>query len=106
MKNKFQARQGDILFDQVDQLPKGLKKAESGVIAYGEVTGHSHRMATLDDCDIFVDKDGNMFLEARAESTVVHDEHGPITFPPGIFQITRQREYDAAEAARERRVAD
>jgi hypothetical protein len=27
-------------------------------------------------------------------ATIVHEEHGPITLPPGDYQITIQREYE------------
>jgi len=104
---KFQARQGDIFFEAVEGLPKKSKKAGSPVIAYGEVTGHAHRMESLEGCDVYVDTEGEMYIQTKNDSsTIVHDEHGPVTFPKGTFKVTRQREYDASEAARERRVAD
>lgn len=44
------------------------------------------------------------FLEVVGESfTLTHDEHDPITIPPGMYYAGGQREFDAAE---ERRVRD
>jgi hypothetical protein len=48
-KTTWMARQGDVLFIRVAKLPKGdRKKRENGVVAYGEVTGHSHQLAVAD----------------------------------------------------------
>ena len=58
MKNQDQMRQGDLLFERCDSIPAGLKKVQNGVLAYGEVTGHSHQVADLSTCDVFVDEEG------------------------------------------------
>ena len=39
----MQARQGDIFFNEVKKTVKG-KKLESNILAYGEVTGHAHKI--------------------------------------------------------------
>ena len=42
-------RQGDVLFTVVDDLPDGDRKARSnGMVAYGEVPGHTHALAVED----------------------------------------------------------
>ena len=38
----MQARQGDIFFQTVGNLPEKLKPHQNSILAYGEVTGHSH----------------------------------------------------------------
>jgi hypothetical protein len=72
------------------------------VLAYGEVTGHSHvvegeaellfRAADVEELE-------RRFLHVEAESMLVHEEHDTITLPPGDFEVVRQREY-APEAPR------
>ena len=109
MRNeKFQVRQGDVYIEYIAEIPKGAKKDQGKVLAYGEVTGHAHCIdkVNLDNVDIYVDEKGEMFLQAKTEATIVHDEHGPVTIPKGNFKVTRQRQFDADAADEERRVAD
>ena len=107
--SKFQARQGDIFFQQIDKLPsKGLKKKADAILAYGEVTGHSHQITTaISDCESYVDEQGDIFIRSTNEIKVGHDEHNTITLPAGQWIcVSRQREYDPLAANRERRVLD
>jgi hypothetical protein len=101
-----QYRQGDVFFQEIDKLPDGVEVTNNPILAYGEVTGHSHRVCNADACQMFVDKSGNVYIVSTGEVNIGHEEHGPVTLPPGIHVVTRQREYDPIEAARERRVAD
>lgn len=105
----FQARQGDIFFEAVKK-PRGSKKGIQPVIAYGEVTGHAHRIISpsMDQLQSYVDENGDIYvLSTQEEIKVGHEEHGPITLPPNQwYHIFRQREYDPNAAAKERQVAD
>ena len=101
-------RQGDVLFRQIERLPKGeRKKRENATVAYGEVTGHSHALAIEDReaAEVLEIGDG-LFVHVseagvRIEggATFVHEEHGPVTLPRGNYEVTIQREY-APEAIR------
>ena len=102
-------RQGDVLIERIDALPKELKKVarEGGrvILAHGEVTGHAHAIAAP-NADLYsaVDAGDVTFLEIReAEVALQHDEHATITLAPGSYRVTRQREYSPEEI---RRVAD
>lgn len=95
-------RQGDVIIVSVAELP-GELTGQRPVLAEGEVTGHSHRVADPATAQVFRGRDG-MFLEVTADSaTVVHDEHGPIHLPRGSYAIRIQREYHPQEI---RRVVD
>lgn len=105
----MQQRQGDIFFETISSIPtKGLKKKKDPVIAYGEVTGHSHQVRTpLDKVEMYVDEEGDIFLFSKTEVEITHDEHGPLALPANqYFRISRQREYDPIGEKRERRVRD
>ena len=86
-------RQGDVLIATVDAIPPGATRRSNCVLAEGEITGHSHRIdqsgvAELLDCK------GRLYLRVLAkEAKVVHQEHGPITLPQGLYTVWRQREY-------------
>jgi hypothetical protein len=105
----FQARQGDVFFTQVDG-PKGTQKKISPILAYGEVTGHMHKIIdpSMDELDSYVDENGDIFVKnSKGPIIIAHDEHGSVTLPQDQwFSITRQREYDSVAAMKERQVKD
>ena len=92
-------RQGDVLFRSVAGIPAGERKVRAdGVVAYGEATGHKHAVAPREgvqvfECgkDLFVTVSGDGI--AIGGAVVTHDEHAPVTLPPGNYQVTIQREY-------------
>jgi len=92
-------RQGDIYFVQLNQEPDFAHASvlKNGVIARGEQTGHMHRVspASLAAGSVLVTLAGSMYLRAaEAGTTIVHDEHGAIDLPPGLYAIANQREFD------------
>ena len=110
MKN-VQARQGDIFFEVVSKPDVSkMKRKTDDTLAYGEVTGHSHRVMSppMSECDSYVDEKGDIYIMSKTDTIVVgHDEHDQITMPPNNWIcVTRQREYDPLSAARERKVLD
>ncbi len=99
-------RQGDVCLVRVDALPAGAKKettAESIVLAYGETTGHSHRLKTkIDGLSMYAWKDDKL-VELREPGELVHEEHSTIALKPGLYKVVIQREYTPE---RIRRVVD
>ncbi|MCY0870621.1 MAG: hypothetical protein OWT27_08545 [Firmicutes bacterium] len=93
-------RHGDVLIEQVEQLPKNAKPSKEQVLAYGEVTGHAHRMQG--DFEMYADEQGNLYFRTEMGAFVTHEEHARIDFVPGVYKVTRQREYNPFEDAIER----
>jgi hypothetical protein len=83
-------RQGDILFVS-GSIPDKAEQAESRVVAYGEATGHSHRLEG--DATVLNAPQG-MFVRAGTDAAIVHDEHATIQLPEGEYRVIRQREFD------------
>ncbi len=87
-------RQGDVLIQQVDEMPVFCVRKTDLILAEGEATGHMHRVADLDSAELYMGQNGDLFLKVTAESaTIVHDEHGPITLKRGSYRVWKQREY-------------
>lgn len=85
-------RQGDIFFIPINHARK-VKEA-SPILAEGEITGHSHRVETLENVDVFIDDKGRLIVAVKnGVAKVVHQEHGPILLTEGLYEIRRQREY-------------
>lgn len=98
----FSARQGDVLITRVPFLPEKttLSKVprDKGrvILAYGETTGHAHALADK-NCELFAPSSPGStasYLEVQeAMASLEHDEHATIELAPGVYEITRQREY-------------
>lgn len=97
-------RQGDVLIRQVPEIPTGERKPQvDGCLAYGEVTGHAHRVSSLEDAGLFHVGEG-MFLSVGENGvSIIHEEHDTIKLPAGNFEIVQQKEYTPEEI---RNVAD
>jgi len=104
-------QQGDVLLTKIDESEEQttirhlqLKKdiMNKVVIRYGEATGHHHRFELKDlasgtevagygrqngDRVDVVKIDGNA-------ATMIHEEHNPISIPPGMYKVTQVREFD------------
>lgn len=106
-------RQGDVLIRQVRRRePTGKDVQERGrvILAHGEVTGHAHEViaetpteTALPPAQFFEEPDGRRFLFVERPCLLLHQEHGPISIPPGSYEVVRQREYSPSEI---RNVAD
>ena len=90
-----QYRQGDVLLIRVDSIPADVTKVKrdkgSVILAYGEVTGHAHR---IDDtvAELF-EKSGveDRFLSVPNGASLTHEEHGKIDLEPGDYTVRIQR---------------
>ena len=97
-------RHGDLLIVRRESIPENLRVRESCVLAEGEATGHAHRVRG--GATVLEDDKGLTYVRVTEEGAVVtHEEHAPITLPPGEYEVVRQREFDPFEQAT-RKVAD
>ena len=94
-------RQGDVLLVPVEKQPEAFfKKREDGVVAYGEVTGHTHRIINGTVADLF---EHGLYVNVDSGGKIVHDEHNAIDLDKGLYKVVIQREYTAGDV---RRVVD
>lgn len=91
--------QGDILLRRIDAMPENIaiSKRDNGrvVLAYGEATGHAHAF-TEDHVTMYHanDNSNRRFLAVMEKpATLFHEEHLPIAFDPGVYEIVRQVEW-------------
>ena len=110
-KSKQQYRQGDVYVEQckadrAQLLAQGGKVRERDggrvVLAYGEVTGHAHAIASP-GVELIDMPDGSAFLFSENGISLRHEEHAKIDMPAGAYRVIRQREYSPEEI---RQVAD
>ena len=103
MKAQGLYRQGDVMFIPCSNVPNGTKR-DNGTVAFGEVTGHSHRIADLATAEVLECGDGlylkiseeGMSFSGEPGATVIHDEHRPLNLPPGNYKVRIQTEYSPA----------
>lgn len=119
-------RQGDVCLVKVSKLPEGCTEVPhvngAIVLAFGEVTGHAHKIADWQDAARMKDAgrqarnvlhatrarllqspNGTRFLEVTKPVTLKHEEHTAHEIPAGIYELPQQMEHSAE---RMRRVAD
>jgi len=95
-------QQGDVTIKPV-HIPAEAKRAETTILARGEVTGHAHRV--VGDAEL-LRLGRQLFLRVLGgEARVVHEEHAAIAISKGEYEIGRVREYDHC-AEEERAVWD
>lgn len=78
-----------------------MKKIKGGILAEGEVTGHSHRV----DVDVFETDEKTRVFDVKDKTIVKHEEHKEIEIPQGEYESDRVVEYDHFNEEA-RRVAD
>ena len=83
-------RHGDVVVTPVDAIPAEAKKLNRKELAYGEVSGHAHR---VDVGELFETKDGKLYLRVDHMSNLTHEEHRRINLPPGCYRVTQKRQY-------------
>lgn len=91
----FKVRQGDVLIERIPGKAKGDSvRPERGrlILARGEVTGHHHSIPASAG-SLMLDEGGVMYLTIDQLTAVEHQEHAPIELKPGVYRVTRQREY-------------
>ena len=87
-------QQGDILFKEVKEVPRGdTKIIETGILAEGEATGHHHRI--MPNKDVRAAQIGAaLYVIAHTAARILHEEHKEIMLPPGVYFVDRVKEYD------------
>jgi len=102
-------RQGDVLLLRVDALPKNAKdETPKGdvILAYGEVTGHAHRIVQTKAAPKvrLWSADAERFIQVIEATALTHEEHTAIKLEAGaLYRQIHQVEERGEEV---RRVAD
>lgn len=87
--------QGDVILKPIKAFPlsgEEDKQTKTLTLAYGEVTGHSHLITSGEAEMIKVNMD--YFIKAITAITITHEEHNPVTCPPGFYKVEIARETD------------
>ena len=96
MLNQQQIRQGDILLERVDRLPRNSQVLPTNEFRVdGEHTGHAHRMPAT----MVLGRVGNkavLFAVVLKDAMLRHEEHRNLQIPSGVYRVIRQRQRDIA----------
>lgn len=108
-QNDAQVRQGDVFLRRINTLPAGVKPIarDKGqvILAYGEVTGHSHRVIDPQGTARLYEGEGGVrYMTIDELIEVVHEEHGTVTVEPGTYELPAQVEW--TDEREPRQVAD
>lgn len=93
-------RQGDILLRKI-QKPVNLSGAKKlprdqgrVVLAYGEVTGHSHAVSNP-KVSLYALETNLRVLRVEEQAELRHEEHATAILEPGDYEVIQQRENTA-----------
>lgn len=91
-------RHGDVILylfldDGAAEAPKGAKTSEP-ILAYGEVTGHGHRVSPT-GAQVARDEANNVWMTIKAGATVqlTHEEHKTFNLPTGKYRSFQKRQW-------------
>lgn len=97
-------RQGDVLFIPVTEgnpfqgyaATTDQSKRKDGVIQEGEATGHHHKLAVLEDAEVFRPSWGDSLVRVGPNGvSIVHEEHATVTLAPNTtYKVHIAREFD------------
>lgn len=81
--------QGDIILIKKASRPRDAKEVRKEVVAFGEATGHHHRIpgATV------IAAGGLEYVVVPEDTEMTHEEHPAIAVPAGVYEIRHQVEY-------------
>jgi hypothetical protein len=109
-QRRKQYRQGDILIEDVDQLPTdaepqtGLRRL---VIAQGEATGHHHVLLPREKyMDWWQNAAGDIYVRSAEAGQLVHEEHGTIAISTDAPFIVCRRQIEFTANLVAQQVAD
>lgn len=88
-------RQGDVALLPVKRIPEGARKQEGPcILAYGEMTGHAHRIKSGGEIWVDVNEPGRRYLKVLEDTSLDHEEHSWAMLTKGnLYEIVIQREY-------------
>lgn len=99
-------RQGDVLLIRTETvLPDVIAVPRDHgrlVLAYGEVTGHSHAIVEP-DAELLATPTGDAadrWLRVPTGARLTHEEHATISLPPGTYIVRTQVQYQPAHVMR------
>jgi hypothetical protein len=102
MVDAVQIRQGDVLLEPVDVLPRLVRGTPARdwrgrlahVLAEGERTGHAHTIEAKDGVTLLETPSRETYLVVDDEAVELeHQEHANQEVVPGIYRVMRQRSY-------------
>jgi hypothetical protein len=92
-------QQGDVVMKSINDFPEGERvqdqQMKSKILAFGEVTGHAHRLADPEDLAVETFRILNViYMNVKRPTMLNHEEHNTIEIPPGKYEIGIVRETD------------
>jgi hypothetical protein len=98
-------RHGDVLLQQIEKIDQHVREsaktedAQRGIVQRGESTGHAHVIDLADPGVEVFETWREKFIAAERSFTISHEEHKPLTLPPGNYRVKIAREFDYVQHA-------
>lgn len=91
-------RHGDVFLKPVESFPTGIQVLDTNILAFGEATGHDHRVIG-GQAVVYAAKGETeaKYVKVTEDSELVHQEHEALNVPTGNYEIVHEREYSPFE---------
>lgn len=92
-------RHGDLLIKEIKEIPDSVKQKKDKIIAYGEITGHHHKLMPTkeefaDSLKVYLDElSQKVYFETKG-ADLGHQEHKTIEIEAGKYEVLVEREFD------------
>ena len=86
-------RHGDVLIAAIEAVPTEAHAISTSILAHGEHTGHSHRIADPSSAKLWQIGETIYMQVLTPTAQLVHEEHATIELPRGFYRVWGQREY-------------
>ena len=92
-------RHGDVIITRITaEVYENLHLPHKNdtVIAYGEATGHHHKLlAKAGQAQVLVNKAQEaQAFSVNSDTKLVHEEHKTVTIPKGYYKVEFEKEYE------------
>ena len=88
-----------MLLRKVPSIPKTAIPTSTNVIAEGEISGHQHVLKGSHQ--VFETLDKQLYLEAKQDVILKHEDHNTLEIPKGHWIVEHQRRYNPFEDVQE-----
>ena len=78
------------------KIPQDWKKLNHTILAEGEATGHAH-VVMGEGVELYEKPDKTLVLSSLTGGKVVHEEHGEIAIPAGMWEIGKVMEFNHSQ---------
>lgn len=89
----LKGRHGDVVIVHDPAVPTDGDECNDRCVAYGEVTGHAHRVSEAQVVKLLNDTVQRAIIVSKGKAKISHEEHMDAALPKGKYRSGIQQQY-------------